>query len=153
MHQFCIQKSDCPIQKHQKVLLALARCQSATNESLPPSQPSAHSLWPEPMLLAITPEKTERAMPWIKMSRFLHYSRTHDFLLRRWELLGAPLVSAVQCSSLPAANPQLGAASGAAAQGNGEAGGISLVLLPTSSTLCEAVDKLKIQSELQSHHK
>lgn len=30
-------KSDCPTQKHQRVLLALARCQITTNESFPHS--------------------------------------------------------------------------------------------------------------------
>ena len=96
------------------------------------------------------------------MLQFLYYSRTHDFLLRRWELLNAALVSVMQCSSLFMADQTLHQHSPGlllvllpreAPQGKREAGGISLVLLPTFAASCKAVSKLKRQNELQSHRK
>lgn len=95
-------------------------------------------------------------MPWFKMPQFPHYSRTQDFLLIRWKLLNAALVSVMQRSSLFVADQMLHQHSlglfllllpWEALQGKGEAGGISLVLLLLFSAPRKAISKL------QSHHK
>lgn len=121
--------------------------------------------WPEPTpligCLNSHPRENRPAMLWTKMPHCRHYSRTPNFLLRRWEPFNATCVSAMPHSPLFVADQMLHQHSSALFLvllpcrhlGKGDAGGIGLVLLPTFAAPCKAVSKLERQSELRSHHK